>query len=83
MKTLIIAVITFTAGGTLEVVAPSLEQCESWTLAAKTAQSFTVTDENDIVETVASVECRAQDVNTPDPAPPCTACLYAAPRPSS
>ena len=66
MKTLIIAIITLTSGGVIEVVAPSLEKCESWTLAAKTAQSFTVTDEGGVVETVAAVECKAQEVNTPE-----------------
>lgn len=66
MKALIIAIITLTSGGVIEVVAPSLEQCEAWTAAARTAQSFTITDEGGIVETVASVECKAENVNTPD-----------------
>lgn len=67
MKTLIIAIITMTSGGVIEVVAPSLEQCEAWTMAARTAQSFTITDEGGVVETVAAVECKAQEVNTPLP----------------
>ena len=66
MKLLIIAIITLTSGGTIEIVAPSLEQCEAWTLAARTAQSFTVTDEGGVVETVAAVECKAQEVNAPE-----------------
>lgn len=66
MKLLIIAIITLTSGSIVEIVAPSLEQCEAWTEAARTAQSFTITDEGGIVEMVASVECKAENVNTPD-----------------
>lgn len=67
MKLLIIAVITLTNGSIVEIVAPSFEQCEAWTLAARTAQSFTITDDGGVVEAVAAVECKAQEVNTPLP----------------
>lgn len=66
MKILIIAIITLTSGGIVEIVAPSMETCEAWTRAAKTAHEFTITDEGGIVETVAAVECKAENVNTPD-----------------
>lgn len=62
MKTLIIAILTMTTGSIVEIEAPSMDACISWQSAAK----FEVTDESGITETVASVECKTEMVNTPD-----------------
>ena len=66
MKTLIIAIITMTHGGSIEVVAPSLERCEYWQASISQGAQMEITDEGGVKETVASVECRPTDVNTPD-----------------
>lgn len=66
MKLLIIALMTLTNGGSIEIVAPSMDQCMAWSNAAKSARSFEITDEGGITETVARVDCKSQLVNTPD-----------------
>ena len=66
MKILIIAIITMTSGSILEIVAPSLERCEYWQASISQGAQMEITDEGGVKETVASVECRPTDVNTPD-----------------
>ena len=66
MKILIIAVIMLTSGGSIEIVAPSLERCEYWQASISQGAQMEITDEGGVKETVASVECRPTDVNTPD-----------------
>ena len=66
MKTLIIAILTMTSGSVVEIVAPSLERCEYWQASIIQGAQMEITDEGGVKETVASVECRPTDVNTPD-----------------
>lgn len=66
MKTLIIAIITMTHGGSIEVIAPSLERCEYWMASVQQGARMEITDEGGIKETVAAIDCKAELVNTPD-----------------
>lgn len=66
MKTLIVAYIVMTSGVQIEIVAPSLEQCEMVLAAVQQGETVQVTDEAGITEHIASIECRAELVNTPD-----------------
>lgn len=67
MKLLIIAMMTLTNGGSIELVAPSLEQCEMWARAAgKAGLKFEIEEFGSPAETVFKVDCKSQLVNTPD-----------------
>ena len=66
MRTLIIAIITLAHGGSIEIVAPSLEQCEGWMLAAQQGAKIKITEEGGIAETVIKIDCKPTEVLTPD-----------------
>lgn len=64
MKTLIIAVITLVHGGSIEVVVPSLEQCEAAMLALRQGAKIEITEQGGIAETVVAIDCKSTEVLT-------------------
>jgi len=66
MKTLIIAIITMTHGGSIEVVAPSLERCEYWMASVQQGSRIEITEEGGIAETVIKIDCKPERVLTPE-----------------
>lgn len=64
IKTLIIAILTLTHGGSIEIQAPSLEQCEEW--AALVGSGVAITEFGMPEETVIAIECRPTEVLTPE-----------------
>lgn len=66
MKLLIIAIITLAHGGSIEIVAPSLEQCEALMLAAQQGAKIEITEQGGVAETVIAIDCKPTEVLTPE-----------------